>query len=110
MISSSPPHSLWISGRLHFVGDTVYIPEYKYNGTILRFTSRFVVVYPHDYGHPIRRLPSKLRIGEGISRWHQMYMDENDIFYNNNIKIQQGIFPAIGRPGHLRQFDPKSAT
>ena len=37
-------------------------------------------------------------------------MDERDIYYHDDIKIQQGTFPAIGRPGHLRQFDPNSAT
>ena len=40
-----------IPGRLLGICDTVFIPEFGYNGTILDIKGRFIVVLPHNLGN-----------------------------------------------------------
>ena len=50
-----PPHDKRrrrIDGHLLGIGDTVYIISLKYNGTILDFRGKRILVIPHDYGYP----------------------------------------------------------
>ena len=53
---------LRIQGKLYKIGDILYIPDLKCNGTILRFLRDFVVLQPHTYGIPVRRMARNLII------------------------------------------------
>ena len=86
-----------ISGRLLGICDTVFIPEYNYNGTIIDIVGRYVIVLPHDYGPSIRRLPQSLRYGKGISCHQRFWLDRINVAYHDHILIVGGTFPARGR-------------
>ena len=86
-----------ISGRLLGICDTVFIPEYNYNGTIIDIIGHFVIVLPHDYGPSIRRLPQSLQYGKDISCHQRFWLDQINVAYHNHILIVGGTFPARGR-------------
>ena len=44
-------------GKLHRIGDNIFIPDLKCNGAILRFLKEFVEIQPHNYGKKVKRLP-----------------------------------------------------
>ena len=56
-----------IQGILHRIGDIVFVPDLKSNGTILRFLNDFVVVQPHVYSCPVRRMPRNLRLEKPVT-------------------------------------------
>ena len=56
-----------IQGVLHRIGDIVFVPDLKSNGTILRFSMEFVVIQPHVYSCPVRRSPRNLRLEEPVT-------------------------------------------
>ena len=99
-----------IDGRLHTVGDTVLIVDLRYNGTILLFTPNFVRVIPHDYGHPIRRSPRKLRSASGITHGQRSHLLSIGIVINDEKNIFGGTFPAHGCPNHNITFDENSLS
>ena len=105
-----PPstHHRRIDGRLHTVGDTVLIPNLGYNGTILGFTHHFVVVLPHDYGPPIRRLSRNLRSGRGISLVQWSHLHSIGISINDTHRIYGGTFAHCSRPNYNRTIDNNS--
>ena len=51
-----------IQGVLHRIGDCLFIPDLKSNGTIVKFTNDFVVLQQHCYSCPVRRAPRNLRL------------------------------------------------
>ena len=87
-----------IHGRLHSIGDTVFIPDFGYNGTIVRFNETTVLVVPHDYGNVHLFFPSDLRPGAGISSFIRSWLTENGVYYNDPLKIQQGTVIHPSRP------------
>ena len=56
-----------IQGILHIIGDIVFVPDLRSNGTILRFLNDFVVVQPHVYSCPVRRMPRNLRLEKPVT-------------------------------------------
>ena len=56
-----------IQGILHRIGDIVFVPDLRSNGTILRFLNDFVVVQPHVYFCPVRRMPRNLRLEKPVT-------------------------------------------
>ena len=91
---STPPTNncrVRIEGRLHGIGDTVFIPHLGYNGTILDFVGRrHLIIIPHDYGYTIRILPSKLKQGFGINCHQLIHLDELEIYYFNHLLLDTG--------------------
>ena len=85
-----------ISGRLVGVCDTVFIPELGYNGTIIDIKGRYIVVLPHDYGTSFRRLPSKLRVGIGISSHQRRWLDRINVAFVDNCVLSKGTYPKRG--------------
>ena len=91
---SNPPTNnrrVRIDGRLHTIGDTVFIPHLGYNGTILDFVGRRqLIIKPHDYGYTIHILPNKLKVGVGINCHQRMHLDNLDIYYYDPLLIDTG--------------------
>ena len=86
-----------ISGRLLRICDTVYIPELRYNGTIINIVGRFVIFLPHDYGPSISRLPRNLKTGNGISTHQRRWLDRISVAYHDKTWLLQGTVPARHR-------------
>ena len=72
-----------IGGRLLCIGDTVYIPNYGYNGTIIEFHSsnRTAQIIPHDFGNSETIELSDLHHGQGIPECIRRYLNERQIYY-----------------------------
>ena len=93
--SSTTINRLRIDGRLHSVGDTVFIPVLGYNGTILNLHKRqldgvevcSITTLPHDYGQPIIYSPFDLRAGVGVSTHIRMHFDSHNVFYNDSVRL-----------------------
>ena len=83
-----------ISGCLLGICDTLYIPELRYNGTIIDILGRFVIVLPDDYGTSIHRLPQKLETGNSIASHQSCWYDRISAPYHDNTLLLQGTFPA----------------
>ena len=83
-----------IAGRLLSIGDSVFIPQLGYNGTIIDFYSRRVLVQPHDYGYPDSYLPRHLRPAEGINALQRVRLEELGIYYFDHCLLDRGTFPA----------------
>ena len=81
---------LRIQGKLHRIGDSVYIPDLKCNGTILRFSKYFVALQPHDYGATVRRLPKNLRIGCGINSFIRETLELKGIYTRDTAIFRRG--------------------
>ena len=81
-----------LDGKLHVKGDTVFIKDLNYNGTIIRFTSRWVVVLPHDYGGIFRRAISRFEYREGILLHQRRNLEERGVYYNDPVELHQGTF------------------
>ena len=86
-----------IQGKLHRIGDSVFIPNLKVNGTILRFSRKFVVIQPHDYGVSVRRLPKNLRIGSGINYCVLSTLHSQGIYTRDTVKLSRGTYPIPSR-------------
>ena len=99
-----------IDGRLHSVGDTVYIPDLGYNGTIVSFTALFAKVIPHDYGHPIRRLFRNLRAASGISNLQRYHLQDIGVILNDNTRITGGTLSSPSRPNYNYRVDENSLS
>jgi len=95
---------LRINGRLHSVGDTVFIPVLGYKGTILNLQKRqldgveeyLILTLPHDYGEPIIYIPSDLRAGVGVSTHIMRHFDSDNVFYDESVQI-------FGFPTYIHQ-------
>ena len=83
-----------IAGRLLGIGDTVFIIQLGYNGTILDFHNRRILVLPHDYGYPDLFLPRFLRPAEGISALQRVRLEELGVYYFDHLLLDIGTFPA----------------
>ena len=95
---------LRIDGRLHSVGDTVFIPVLGYKGTILNLQKRqldgveeyLILTLPHDYGEPIIYTPSDLRAGVGVSTHMMRHFESHNVFYDASVQI-------FGFPTYIHQ-------
>ena len=86
-----------INGQLCGIGDTVYIVPLRYNGTILDFRGRRILVIPHDYGYPDLFSPANLRFGSGINCHQRIRLDELGYYYHDPILLNTGTHPAPHR-------------
>ena len=86
-----------INGRLLGIGDTVYIVSLQYNGTILDFRGRRILVIPHDYGYPDLFTASNLRIGSGINVHQRLCLDDLGYYYFDPVVLTSGTHPAPHR-------------
>ena len=86
-----------VEGRLLGIGDTVFIIPLGYNGTIIDFRQKKLLVLPHDYGYPDLYLPRNLRIGRGISALQRVRLEELGYYYFDHLLLDQGTFPAPNR-------------
>ena len=79
-----------IGNRLLCTGDTVYIPKYKYNGTIIEFhlSRQIAQIMPHDFGNPEMIDLSELRDGQGIPECIRRYLNEREIYYFDTCAIK----------------------
>ena len=96
-----------IQGKLHRIGDSVFIPNLKVNGTILRFSRKFVVIQPHDYGVSVRRLPRNLHIGSGINHCVLLKLYSQGMYTRDTVKLRRGTFPI---PSRLSYEEPYFRT
>ena len=97
---TSPPSDIRrkrINGRLLGIGDTVHIVSLGYNGTIIDFCGRRILVIPHDYGYPDLFSPANLRFGSGINCHQRTRLDDLGFYYFDPIILQQGTHPAPHR-------------
>ena len=83
-----------IAGRLLGIGDTVHILQLGYNGTILDFTSKKILVLPHDYGYPDLYLPRHLQPGVGINAMQRVRLEELGVYYFDHTLLDKGTYPA----------------
>ena len=91
---STTINRLRIDGRLHSIGDTVFIPVLGYNGTILNLLKRqldgieviSILTLPHDYGEPITCSPFNLRAGVGVSTHIMLHFYEHNVFFNDTVR------------------------
>ena len=72
-----------ISGCLLGISGTVFLLEYNYNGTIIDFVGRSVIVLPNYYGPAIHRLPRIIRAGQGISCHQRWWLDIIHVGYHD---------------------------
>ena len=86
-----------IAGRLLTIGDTVFIPQLGYNGTIIDFHRSRVMVLPHDYGYPDLFNPKHLRPGKGISALQRVRLEELGYYYFDHLLLDIGTHPAPSR-------------
>ena len=79
-----------IGWRLLSIGDTVYIPKYKYNGTIIDFhlSRQIAQIMPHDFGNPEMIDLSELRDGQGIPKCIRRYLNKREIYYFDTCAIK----------------------
>ena len=86
-----------IAGRLLGIGDTVYITALGYNGTIVDFLRKRVLVLPHDYGYPDSYLPRYLKPSQGINALQRVRLEELGVYYFDHKLLDKGTFPASYR-------------
>ena len=91
------PTRMRISGKLLSIGDTVFVNNLGYNGTIMSFTRKFVVLLPHDYGSPIRCLPHLLSLGVGLSELQRQFLLRLNIPCNDPVKLDCEVIPHPSR-------------
>ena len=79
-----------IGRRLLSTGDTVYIPKYDYNGTILEFnrSHQIAKIMPHDFGNSEMIDFSKLEQGQGIPECIRRHFNERGIYYYDPCAIR----------------------
>ena len=96
-----PPHCnttvnrLRIDGRLHSVGDTVFIPALGYNGTIINLDKNklegidvcLILTLPHDYGTPVTYTPLELRTGAGVSLCIMHHLYRKNVICNDTVRL-----------------------
>ena len=104
MTATREQNILRIQGRLHRIGDSVFIPALKCNGTILRFLSEFVEIQPHDYGTPIRRFPKNLQACSGINHCVQLTLSLEGISTRYIEVLNKGTFPVAWRKEYSRPY------
>ena len=88
-------HRLRIDGRLHSVGDTVFIPRLGYKGTILNLQKRvldghkeyLVNTIPHDYGEPVIYSPLELKSTIGVSNHMISHFQNINVFYDSSVRL-----------------------
>ena len=86
-----------IDGRLLGIGDTVYIVTLRYNGTIIDFRGKRILVIPHDYGYPDLFSTSNLRFGSGINCHQRLRLDDLGFYYFDTVLLKRGTHPAPHR-------------
>ena len=86
-----------IAGRLLSIGDTVFIAQLGYNGTILDFRGKKVMVIPHDYGYPDLFQARHLRPGKGINALQRVRLEELGYYYFDHLLLDRGTYPAPNR-------------
>ena len=95
---------LRINGRLHSVGDTVFIPVLGYKGTILNLQKReldgateyLILTLPHDYGESVIYRPSDLQSGVGVSNHMIWHFEKQNVFFDSSVRI-------FGFPTYIHQ-------
>ena len=103
-----------IDGRLHTIGDMVYIPSLGYNGTIAKLTRGgaidkiYATVVPHDYGQVSYLFLHELKHGSGISHRVRGWLRNNDISVNDPVVIRKLTHIHPKRPHFLRYNRPPS--
>lgn len=72
-----------IGRRLLSTGDTVYIPKYKYNGTIIEFdpSHQIARIIPHDFGSSEMINFSELQQGQGIPECIRRHLNTRGIYF-----------------------------
>ena len=91
--NSTPPlfcrttfvHRRWINGRLHSIGDTVFIIPLGYKGTIVCFNAGTTLVLPHVYGNVFPYWTCDLRSGSGMNNHIRAWLTQNHIHFNNPV-------------------------
>lgn len=86
-----------IDGRLLGIGDTVFIIQFGYNGTIIDFRGKQVLVLPHNYSYLIFLPVSKLRVGRGINCHQRLHLDQLAVYYFDQCILHTGTYPASHR-------------
>ena len=94
--TSPPVLRRQIEGRLHSIGDTVYIPCLGYNGTLLQFkpySDNYCVVIPHDKGRVQTYPACELKTDSGINTANRIWLRNNsiqvnDTHHNKNLPTQ----------------------
>ena len=86
-----------IAGRLLSIGDTVYINQLDYNGTIIDFRGSKVMVLPHDYGYPDLFHVRLLRPSQGINAHQRVRLEELGYYYYDHLLLNTGTHPASHR-------------
>ena len=79
-----------IDGRLHSIGNTVFIPNLGYNGTIVWFNNNSILVLPHDYGNTQSYTATELKVGSGITPIIAGWLRENNIPHFDTVLLHQG--------------------
>ena len=99
-----------IDGRLHSVGDTVFIPSLGYNGTICRFCrgtkngQPYAIVIPHDFGQVSFLYHDELKTGSGINCHIRCWLTRNNIIVHDPVHLIKGTVIHRDRPHHARFF------
>ena len=93
-----------IQGKLHRIGDTVFIPNLKVNGTIIRLSRKFAVIQAHDYGVSVRRLPRNLSIGSGINHCVLLTLHSQGIYTRDTVKLSRGTYPIPSRLSYVEPY------
>ena len=88
--NNNPPPILCarIQGRLHSIGDMVFISSLGCNGTLLKFQPGFgnyCVVIPHDKGQVQTYQATELEKGCGINTANRIWLRNNHITVNDHI-------------------------
>ena len=93
-----------IQGKLHRKGDSIYIPDLKCNGTILKFHRKLVSIQPHDYGKSVKRLPKNLRLGCGINHCVCLTLHSLNIYFRDEVVLRKGTFPVPWRLEYAKPY------
>ena len=83
-----------IAGRLLGLGDTGFILQLGYNGTIFNFTATKIRVQPLDYGYPDLYLARHLQPGVGINALQRVRLEELGVYYFDHSLLDKGTFRA----------------
>ena len=86
-----------IAGRLLAIGDTVFIIQLGYNGTIIDFHHSCVMVLPHDYGYPDLFRTAHLCPGRGINAMQRVRLEVLCYYYFDHVLLDTGTFLAPAR-------------
>ena len=93
-----------IQGKLHRKGDSIYIPDLRCSGTILRFHRQLVLIQPHDYGSLVRRLPNNLRIGCVINYCVRLTLQSLKVYIRDELVLKKGTFPVSWKQEYVEPY------